>query len=91
MENYLGILFLGMIGIFSIWLIVSLASRPVKPKEPLPCPFCKSNAQVITRKKTGKRLAYDVTCTNSSCYLFDGAYSFFSTEKEAIDSWNNRK
>jgi hypothetical protein len=58
-----------------------------------PCPFCGQTAKLIKHEVDYCRYAepyYDVGCTNSDCYLCDGAEWQFKTPEEAVELWNKR-
>ena len=60
-----------------------------------PCPFCGSKAEFYSFEKeiTCKMSVevFDVQCTNTECYLCDGAEWEFDSEEEAAELWNKRK
>lgn len=60
-----------------------------------PCPFCGSKAEFLKHSDADgyfRRIEemFDVRCTNSKCYLADGA-EFWLTQERAAELWNTRK
>lgn len=53
------------------------------------CPFCGSEAEVITHE-IGCATYFDIGCTKEDCYLYGGAEYTFGSEIEAKEKWNTR-
>ena len=53
--------------------------------ELMPCPFCGSEAEILTGKSLHGERLYGVIC---NCCT--GRTDLFDTEDEAVDSWNSR-
>lgn len=52
--------------------------------EPLPCPFCGSEIEVIVNEDL-----YKIECNNSEC-ICSSSTRYFSNKDDAIEAWNKR-
>jgi len=56
----------------------------------LPCPFCGSKAEIMQKEHSNSAPSFDVCCSDSHCYLAEGADYWFDSEAEATAIWNRR-
>lgn len=62
------------------------------------CPFCGSEARLIVKEEQDdyiynhgrNRQYYDIGCSDSLCYLCEGADWNHDTPEQAADMWNRR-
>jgi hypothetical protein len=55
------------------------------------CPFCKNNAQIITKKDyLNKKTKYSIRCITSKCFGHPKEPIWFDSKAKAIKTWNKR-